>query len=200
MSALSPSPDHQDMARQLLREGRHISSELLEGFLGEAALVLEGTGGCPHLCILARWPSSIFIRRYLQECLVLPSALAEECMKTFSLCKARMPDRGIFRTFTAVDSWKSNGAEGTLSQIKRGAKTLLLGAGLGDEDWCHAVRHYGERRLRQQLHSLGWPEGKLLPFGCHAWAKVVQQPSDHDELDFCGELRETHQNLMHFKI
>eukprot|EP00435_Cladocopium_sp_Y103_P040850 s2478_g11.t1 len=82
-------------------------------------------------------------------------------------------DRGIFRTFTDGDGWKSNGrVESEIAVLKRGIKTLLNSAGLADNYWPLAARHFAERRWRQQLAAMNYPVDPLKVFGKKAWAKV----------------------------
>ena len=81
-------------------------------------------------------------------------------------------DRGIMRTFNDGDNFKGNGrAENAIAQVKRGARTLLIAAGLNESFWCHAARHWAEGRLRRQLESMGWKRRELAPFGQVVWAK-----------------------------
>ena len=81
-------------------------------------------------------------------------------------------DRGLCRTFTDGDNFKGNGrAEGAVAQLKRGARTLLVAAGLDEGYWCHATRHWADTRLRSQLESMGWKRRQLATFGQVVWAK-----------------------------
>ena len=81
-------------------------------------------------------------------------------------------DRGLCRTFTDGDNFKGNGrAEGAVAQLKRGARTLLVAAGLDESYWCHATRHWADTRLRRQLESMGWKRRQLATFGQVVWAK-----------------------------
>ena len=76
------------------------------------------------------------------------------------------------RTFNDGDNFKGNGrAENAIAQVKRGARTLLIAAGLDESFWCHAARHWAEGRLRRQLESMGWRRRELVPFGQVVWAK-----------------------------
>ena len=80
-------------------------------------------------------------------------------------------DRGITTTLTSGDSYKSNGrVEGELGVVKKHVRTVLTTTGLGLEMWPLAATHIGERRLRGQLRSLGFPIGPLLRFGSRAYA------------------------------
>lgn len=75
-------------------------------------------------------------------------------------------DRSIMRTFNDGDNFKGNGrAENAIAQVKRGARTLLIEAGLDESFWCHAARHWAEGRLRRQLESMGWRRTELAPCG-----------------------------------
>ena len=52
-------------------------------------------------------------------------------------------ERGIYRTYTDGDGWKSNGrVESEIAVLKRGIKTLLDSAGLDVKFWPLAARHY----------------------------------------------------------
>ena len=73
--------------------------------------------------------------------------------------------RSILRTFTCGSDWRSNGrAENEIGIIRRGVNTLLRTTGASEEEWPLIARHIAERRGRQQLLSLGYKSGKLLPF------------------------------------
>ena len=58
-----------------------------------------------------------------------------------------------------------------MAQLKRGARTLLVAAGLDESYWCHATRHWADTRLRRQLESMGWKRRQLATFGQVVWAK-----------------------------
>eukprot|EP00435_Cladocopium_sp_Y103_P069412 s890_g33.t1 len=82
-------------------------------------------------------------------------------------------DRGIYRTYTDGDGWKSNGrVEAEIAVLKRGIKTLLNSAELDVKYWPLAGRHYAERRWRMQLQSMNYPTDPLKVFGSKGWAKV----------------------------
>ena len=80
-------------------------------------------------------------------------------------------DRGIVTTLTTGDSYKSNGrVEGELGEVKKHVRTIVASSELGLDKWPLAAIHIGERRLRGQLRSLGYPSGPLLKFGAKAYA------------------------------
>ena len=80
-------------------------------------------------------------------------------------------DRGIVQTMTPGSAFKTNGrAENEVGMIKKGARTLISAGACPLDRWPLAVRHVGERRLRNQLNQAGWPVGKLLRFGSKAYA------------------------------
>eukprot|EP00438_Fugacium_kawagutii_P007554 Skav217693 [mRNA] locus=scaffold1925:59391:64646:+ [translate_table: standard] len=80
-------------------------------------------------------------------------------------------DRGVISTLTPGSSWKSNGrAEAEIGVIKRGIRTLINAEKCTLTQWPLAARHVAERRLRDQLHRLGWPAGPLLAFGTRGYA------------------------------
>ena len=81
-------------------------------------------------------------------------------------------ERSVMRTFTDADNFRGNGrAECAVAQVKRGARTLLLAAGLDESYWCHAARHWSECKMRKQLESMGLKRRELTPFGQLVWAK-----------------------------
>ena len=58
-------------------------------------------------------------------------------------------ERNVMRTFTDADNFRGNGrAECAVAQVKRGARTLLLAAGLDESYWCHAARHWSRTQVR----------------------------------------------------
>ena len=80
-------------------------------------------------------------------------------------------DRGIVQTMTPGSAFKTNGrAENEVGMIKKGVRTLISAHACPLDRWPLAVRHVGERRLRNQLNPAGWPVGKLLRFGSKAYA------------------------------
>ena len=80
-------------------------------------------------------------------------------------------DRGIVQTMTPGSAFKTNGrAENEVGMIKKGVRTLISAQACPLDRWPLAVRHVGERRLRNQLNHAGWPVGRLLRFGSKAYA------------------------------
>ena len=80
-------------------------------------------------------------------------------------------DRQIISTMTPGSSFKTNGrVEGEMNNVKKNVRTLIGAGACALNHWPMAARHVGERRLRSQLHRLGWPVGRLLRFGCTAFA------------------------------
>ena len=80
-------------------------------------------------------------------------------------------DRGIVQTMTPGSAFKTNGrAENEVGMIKKGVRTSISAGACPLDRWPLAVRHVGERRLRNQLNQAGWPVGKLLRFGSKAYA------------------------------
>ena len=72
---------------------------------------------------------------------------------------------------TPGSAFKTNGrAENEVGMIKKGVRTLISAGACPLDRWPLAVRHVGERRLRNQLNQAGWPVGKLLRFGSKAYA------------------------------
>ena len=81
------------------------------------------------------------------------------------------------RTFNDGDNFKGNGrAENAIAQVKRGARTLLIAAGLDESFWCHAARHWAEGRLRRQLESMGWKKRDLAPFEKEVLQRQAEVP------------------------
>ena len=54
--------------------------------------------------------------------------------------------------------------------VKKHVRTIVASSELGLDKWPLAAIHIGERRLRGQLRSLGYPSGPLLKFGAKAYA------------------------------
>ena len=80
-------------------------------------------------------------------------------------------DRGIVTTLTTGGSFKTNGrVEGELGVVKKHIRTVVAATEVGLDKWPLAAIHIGERRLRGQLRSLGFPSGPLLKFGAKAFA------------------------------
>ena len=80
-------------------------------------------------------------------------------------------DRGVITTLTTGSSYKTNGrVENEVGAVKRAVRTLLSANLCPLAQWPLALRHIGERRLRSQLQSIGWPAAPLLKFGTRAFA------------------------------
>ena len=80
-------------------------------------------------------------------------------------------DRQILTTMTSGSSFKANGrVEAEMGVIKKSIRILVSGGTCTLTQWPLAARHLGERRLRNQLKTLGWPVGRLLRFGAKAFA------------------------------
>ena len=80
-------------------------------------------------------------------------------------------ERDIVPTMTPGSSYKANGrVEGEMNTIKKSIRTLISAGVCEAARWPLAARHVGERRLRSQLHKLGWHTGRLLRFGSKAFA------------------------------
>lgn len=60
--------------------------------------------------------------------------------------------------------------ENEVGAVKRAVRTLISAKLCPLESWPLALRHVGERRLRCQLQSIGWPAAPLLKFGTKAFA------------------------------
>eukprot|EP00435_Cladocopium_sp_Y103_P053777 s587_g17.t1 len=85
--------------------------------------------------------------------------------------KAWALERSILTTMTSGSTYKANGrVEGEMNVVKKAIRTLITAGAALLPQWPLAARHIGERRLRSQLHQLGWPVGKLLRFGATAFA------------------------------
>ena len=80
-------------------------------------------------------------------------------------------DRGVITTLTTGSSYKTNDrVENEVGAVKRAVRTLISAKLCPLESWPLALRHVGERRLRCQLQSIGWPAAPLLKFGTKAFA------------------------------
>eukprot|EP00435_Cladocopium_sp_Y103_P037917 s3038_g10.t1 len=70
-------------------------------------------------------------------------------------------------------------AEGEMNVVKKAIRTLISASAAKFKltQWHLAPRDIGEKRLRGQLHQLGWPVGRLLRFGAtaHALRKSWQE-------------------------
>eukprot|EP00435_Cladocopium_sp_Y103_P032651 s1805_g8.t1 len=85
--------------------------------------------------------------------------------------KAWALDRDMVSTMTPGSSYKANGrVEGEMNVVKKSIRTLIAAGAALLTQWPLAARHVGERRLRGQLHQLGWPVNRLLRFGATAYA------------------------------
>ena len=77
--------------------------------------------------------------------------------------------RDIVLTKTSGDNYKANGrCEAELGVVKRSIRTVLSAGGHNLNCWPLVAKHVGERRLRAQLRSLGYPVGDFLRFGTQA--------------------------------
>eukprot|EP00435_Cladocopium_sp_Y103_P021236 s2552_g5.t1 len=80
-------------------------------------------------------------------------------------------ERDVLTTMTSGSTYKANGrVEGEMNVVKKAIRTLISAGASTLTQWPLASRHVGERRLRSQLHQLGWPVGRLLRFGATAFA------------------------------
>ena len=80
-------------------------------------------------------------------------------------------ERQVVSTMTPGSSFKTNGrVEGEMNTVKKSIRTLITAGVATLQQWPLVARHVGERRPRAQLHSLGWPVGKLIRFGAKAYA------------------------------
>ena len=80
-------------------------------------------------------------------------------------------DREMITTLTSGSSFKSNGrCEAEVGYVKKSIRTIISATRIELQHWHLAAIHAGERRLRNQLMSLGWPVGRLLRFGSKAFA------------------------------
>ncbi|CAE7809808.1 RE1 [Symbiodinium sp. CCMP2592] len=74
--------------------------------------------------------------------------------------------RGIWKSSTGGDNWRSNGtAEALVGILKDSVRVLLRDAGLGPRDWPYALRHAAGRLFQSRVKALGWDLPPLVPFG-----------------------------------
>ncbi|CAL1127970.1 unnamed protein product [Cladocopium goreaui] len=96
--------------------------------------------------------------------------------------------RDIVLTKTAGDDYKANGrCEAELGVTKRAIRTVISAGRFNINLWPLVARHVGERRLRAQLRSCGYPVGDLLKFGTQAFALRKWWQDNHEEW---GETRQ----------
>lgn len=82
------------------------------------------------------------------------------------------PSRGILRTYTGGDDYKTNGRAGAeVNMLKKATRTLPKSSGVANTMCSLAARHGAERRFRDQLGSSGLPMKTLLLFGATGYAK-----------------------------
>ena len=97
-------------------------------------------------------------------------------------------NRDIVLTKTAGDDYKANGrCEAELGVTKRAIRTVISAGRFNINLWPLVARHVGERRLRAQLRSCGYPVGDLLKFGTQAFALRKWWQDNHEEW---GETRQ----------
>ena len=90
--------------------------------------------------------------------------------------------RDIVLTKTAGDDYKANGrCEAELGVIKRAIRTVISAGKFNINLWPLVARHVGERRLRAQLRTCGYPVGDLLKFGTQAFALRKWWQDNHEE-------------------
>ena len=74
--------------------------------------------------------------------------------------------RGIWKSSTGGDNWRSNGAaEALVGILKDSVRVLLRDAQLGPKDWPYALRHAAGRLFQSRVKMLGWDLPSLVPFG-----------------------------------
>ena len=90
--------------------------------------------------------------------------------------------RDIVLTKTAGDDYKANGrCEAELGVTKRAIRTVISAGKYNINLWPLVARHVGERRLRAQLRTCGYPVGDLLKFGTQAFALRKWWQDNHEE-------------------
>ena len=90
--------------------------------------------------------------------------------------------RDIVLTKTAGDDYKANGrCEAELGVTKRAIRTVISAGKYSINLWPLVAKHVGERRLRAQLRTCGYPVGDLLKFGTQAFALRKWWQSRYDQ-------------------
>eukprot|EP00438_Fugacium_kawagutii_P007098 Skav200526 [mRNA] locus=scaffold2291:63661:70974:+ [translate_table: standard] len=91
-------------------------------------------------------------------------------------------DRGVVQTLTSGSTYKENGrAEHSVGELKRAMRVVIAAGDCQLEWWPLLARHLGERRLRRELISLGWPAKPLLRFGAKVWALAKSWQDRYDD-------------------
>ena len=91
-------------------------------------------------------------------------------------------ERHLVSTMTPGSSFKTNGrVEGEMNTVKKSIRTLVSSGVATLQQWPLVARHIGERRLRAQLHGLGWPVGRLIRFGAKAYAMRKSWQGSYDQ-------------------
>ena len=86
--------------------------------------------------------------------------------------RALCADRGLVRTTTGGDNYKSNGrVEALVGRAKNAVRTMLSASGLGSTYWSFAMRHYVARIQQDVVTQLGGRYPRLPPFATRVFVK-----------------------------
>ncbi|CAE7580175.1 RE2, partial [Symbiodinium sp. CCMP2456] len=86
--------------------------------------------------------------------------------------RALCADRGLVRTTTGGDNFRSNGrVEALVGRAKSAVRTLLSSSKMGPEAWAFAMRHYTARVQWSVVTQLGGRYPRLPPFGTKVFVK-----------------------------
>ncbi|CAE7940779.1 RE1, partial [Symbiodinium sp. KB8] len=85
-----------------------------------------------------------------------------------SLCA----DRGLIRTTTGGDNFRSNGrVEALVGRAKNAVRTMLSASSMASQNWSFAMRHYVARIQWSVVTQLGGRYPRLPPFGTKVFVK-----------------------------
>ena len=86
--------------------------------------------------------------------------------------RALCADRGLIRTTTGGDNYKSNGrVEALVGRAKNAVRTMLSATGLDAAYWSFAMRHYVAKMQWNVVTQLGGRYPRLPPFGTKVFVK-----------------------------
>ena len=93
--------------------------------------------------------------------------------------RALCADRGLIRTTTGGDNYKSNGrVEALVGRAKNAVRTMLSATGLDAAYWSFAMRHYVAKMQWNVVTQLGGRYPRLPPFGTKVFVKKRSWEAD----------------------
>ena len=86
--------------------------------------------------------------------------------------RALCADRGLIRTTTGGDNFRSNGrVEALVGRAKNAVRTMLSTSSMSSQSWSFAMRHYVARVQWSVVTQLGGRYPRLPPFGTKVFVK-----------------------------